>query len=86
MSTYTITKHAAEEMEERGITTEILDQVMLSPGQIVPERDELVAFQSIMDLPACGKMLIRAIVDPSDPKRVITVYRTSKITKYWRPS
>ena len=86
VSTYTLTKHAAEEMEERSISIEVLDQVILSPEQIVPERDELVAYQSIVAFADCGNMLVRAIVDPTEPKRVITVYRTSKIEKYWRAS
>ena len=86
MTSYTITKHAAEEMEERGITAEVLDQVMQSPGQVVTERDDLVAYQAVLHFADCGNMLVRAIVDPSNPKRVITVYRTSKIAKYWRAS
>jgi hypothetical protein len=30
------------------------------------------------------RYLVRAIVEPGDPLAVITVYRTSKIGKYWR--
>jgi hypothetical protein len=43
------------------------------------------AYQSIMDAGTGKDYLIRVIVNYSiDPARVVTVYRTSKIGKYWR--
>jgi hypothetical protein len=60
VNTYTITKHATEEMQERGITEEVLDLVMQSPGQIVPERDELVAYQSVRAMLESGVREITA--------------------------
>lgn len=72
---YIIPNHATEELSERGIAQAVLDQV-------IPARDELVAYQSIVAFEDCGNMLVRAIVDPTEPRRVITVYRTSKIEKY----
>lgn len=86
MKTYIITKHAQEEMAIRGIPESILDVVMQTPGEIVPEKAELVAYQSVISFPE-GPMLLRAIVaDQDHPMRIITVYRTSKIEKYWRGS
>jgi len=52
----------------------------------VPERRGRKAYQSQVDFH--GKIfLVRAIVDESvDPASVVTAYRTSKISKYWRPT
>ena len=86
MTKYILTKHAQEEMAIRGIPESILDVVMQTPGEVVPEKEELVAYQSVINFPE-GPMLLRAIVaDQDQPMRIITVYRTSKIEKYWRGS
>lgn len=85
MAKYVITQHAREEMAIRGISESIVDVVMQSPGRMVPERDDLVAYQSVITFPEGSKMLVRVIMaDRSQPMRVVTVYRTSKIGKYWR--
>ena len=86
MTKYILTKHAQEEMAIRGIPESILDVVMQTPGEVVPEKEELVAYQSVISFPE-GPMLLRAIVaDQDQPMRIITVYRTSKIEKCWRGS
>ena len=85
MTKYVLTKHARDEMAIRGISESILDAVMQAPGQIVLEKDDLVAYQSVITFPDRREMLVRAIVaDQNQPMRVITVYRTSKLSKYWR--
>jgi hypothetical protein len=57
---------------------------MNQPAQAVPECGGLVAYQSRITLD--GRMfLVRAIADDrAEPTIVVTVYRTSKIAKYWR--
>ena len=84
---FRISPHAAQELTERGIDPESLYAVLHNPEQIVPEHDGRVAYQSRMTL-ASGKVhLVRAIVDPGeDEALVVTVYRTSRIAKYWRQS
>jgi hypothetical protein len=82
---YKLSRHARLEMERRGIPLDLLEQVLLYPQQIVPETRDKKAYQSIIDFSAGKKFLVRAIVaDEHDPPIVITVYRTSKIHKYWR--
>lgn len=84
MMTFTLTKHAREEMDIRGIDEDSVRAVLESPGQIVAVRDGLVAYQSVLSL--SGKdTLLRVIVSDTDHSmRVITVYKTSKVSKYWR--
>jgi uncharacterized protein YuzE len=48
MKTYIITKHTQEEMVIRGIPESILDVVMQTPGEVVPEKEDLVAYQSAL--------------------------------------
>jgi len=78
-------RHAEEELRLRGISRAMADAVLRRPQQIVPERPPRRAYQSQVDVGGGKMMLIRAIVDDRvEPAVVVTVYRTSKIGKYWR--
>jgi hypothetical protein len=80
-----MSRHARLEMERRGISLDLLEQVLQNPQQIVPEPRGKKAYQSTIEFGARKKFLVRAIVaDETDPPIVVTVYRTSKIHKYWR--
>jgi len=73
------------ELRLRRIPRAIVDEVLRRPQQIVPERPPKHAYQSRVNVAGEGFMLVRAIVDDSiEPAVVVTVYRTSKISKYWR--
>ncbi len=83
--TFEISRHAREEMERRAIPLNIVETVLRNPQQIVDEYGNKKAFQSIMDIGIGKDYLVRVIVnDTLDPARVITVYKTSKVKKYWR--
>ena len=72
-------------MARRVIPFDLLDSVLQHPQQIVPERAGRKAHQSRLDFGGGKIFLLRAIVDDEvDPAIVVTVYRTSKIGKYWR--
>jgi hypothetical protein len=74
--TYRISRHATDEMIRRNITDSELDAAMIQVG--TTSRDGLEVRQAIVN-----SYLIRAIVNPAtDPETVVTVYRTSKLTKY----
>ena len=60
---------------------EVLDQ----PQQLVPGYGDRTVYQSLFEFEEGGTYLIRAIVDTeTSPPTVVTVYRTSRIRKYWR--
>jgi hypothetical protein len=83
--TFEISRHAREEMERRAIPLNIVESVLQNPQQIVDEYGNKKAFQSIMDIGTGKDYLVRVIVnDTLDPAKVVTVYKTSKIMKYWR--
>jgi hypothetical protein len=72
-------------MERRAIPPALLQSVLQNPQQIVPEEGGKMAYQSQLDFGNGRIFLLRAIVaDNVDPAVVVTVYRTSKISKYWR--
>jgi len=84
---FRFSNHALEEMKRRAIPERILELVLNDPPQIVPERGSLQAYQSVVDFGDGKQFLLRAIVDDTlEPAIVVTVYRTSKIGKYWRQS
>jgi hypothetical protein len=83
---YRLTDHVRLEMGRRQITEEEIDRVLSAPGQAETLRPGRVVYQSRLELGEPLKIyLIRVIVDiDRKPAEVVTVYRTSKIKKYWR--
>ncbi len=82
---FKFTRHAEEEMERRNIPRKFIESVLVSPQQILDEYGGKKAYQSKIDFGSGKIYLLRVIVDDSrEPPTVITVYRTSKISKYWR--
>ncbi|MEK7795428.1 MAG: DUF4258 domain-containing protein [Candidatus Hydrogenedentota bacterium] len=76
--------HALQELRRRGIPRDLLESVVTAPEQVTPERGTMVCYQSRVVMEG-RPYLLRAIVDVTkQPMVVVTVYRTSKIAKYWR--
>jgi len=81
---YVITDHARFEMRRRGIPEDMLQSVLNSPEQVIAVRTGRVVLQSRMAMEG-QTYLLRVFADTDgDPVEVVTVYRTSKIEKYWR--
>jgi hypothetical protein len=81
---FSISKHAVEEMARRQISLEQVESLMNHPDQIVEAHGGLVCYQCLST--NNGKPgLLRAIInDAANPKNIVTIYRTSKIKKYWK--
>jgi hypothetical protein len=85
MPVFIYSRHAEEELLRRGIPKALVDSVLRNPEQVVSEQGGRVAYQSRVDFGVGRIFLLRVIVvDQVDPSVVVTVYRTSKIEKYWR--
>ena len=84
---YVVTDHALFEMKRRALSQDILRQVLGSPEQRLDVRPGRVVLQSRVSVGVPAKVkLLRVVVDiDREPAEVVTVYRTSKISKYWRP-
>ena len=82
---FRLSNHAREEMERRGIPLALVESVLDSPQQVVIEKSGKEGYQSQIDFGDGRIFLLRVIVTYDvDPPVVVTVYRTSKIEKYWR--
>ena len=81
---YIITKHAQFELKRRDIKEELIRSALREPGQSFEVRKGRIVVQSRIVME--NKLyLIRIFVDiERHPAEVVTVYRTSKIEKYWR--
>jgi len=86
MVDYIITDHAYFEMQRRGISKKIIQSILENPDQIVEVREGRNVHQSKVQHDDSDKMyLIRVFIDiDRKPPEVVTVYRTSKIEKYWK--
>jgi len=83
---FILTDHARDEALRRQIPRDWIEATMARPEQIVPGLDRREVWQS--RIVAEGKAyLVRLVVESWHPTPVIvTVYRTSKVEKYWRKS
>ena len=80
-----LSKHAKEQAARRGLSDDVVLAVAATPEQRLLIRPGRELRQSRVAMPAGGTFyLIRVVVDV-DPgyETVVTVYRTSKIEKYW---
>ena len=81
---FEIGEHARDELTRRSIPSELLSEVLLSPQQIVPTYGNRVVYQSQIYFGEGKTYLLRAVVEDNvHPAKVVTVYKTSKISKYW---
>jgi len=84
--TYRLSRHAASEPDRRQIPNLWLNALLEAPEQRIEQPGGTEVLQSRF-VTEDGKMyLLRAVVTTdTEPAIVVTVYRTSKIQKYWRP-
>ncbi len=81
---YVVTAHAAAQMRRRNISESVLREVLADPEQRLPVRQGRDVLQRRVVIGG-RQYLVRVIVDVNRrPAEVVTVYRTSKIEKYWR--
>lgn len=83
---FRLSQHAKTELLRRAVTEESAIQVAREPQQILPARNGLECRQSKIFDPTTGKpYLLRVIVNQNEiPNVIVTAYKTSKVTKYWR--
>jgi Domain of unknown function (DUF4258) len=80
-----ISRHAEEQCKQRGISSEVLDAVLKNPQQIIEDTEGKRIYQSQVSVTIGKTYLIRAVVsEKTKPAIVITVYKTSQISRYWR--
>jgi hypothetical protein len=83
---FVFSDHALIEMARREISQEQVRNVLANPEQIERVREGRAVYQAKYDAGEPPKTyILRVFVDiDRKPPYVVTVYRTSKIEKYWR--
>lgn len=81
-----LSDHARWEAGRRELTEDMILNVATEPEQTETVRPGREVRQSRVVFPPDSKTyLVRAVVDLGDDEDlIVTVYRTSKISKYWR--
>ena len=81
-----VTDHAREEARRRGIPGEVILDVARHPEQVVPGYGGREVRQSRVAFPPQNQLYLVRVITEMDGAafRVVTVYRTSQIAKYWR--
>jgi hypothetical protein len=81
------TEHALKEMKRRGLDESIVRLVVAEPEQELMIRPGRFVLQSRINMEKEKFYLVRVFVDADrEPQEVVTAYRTSKISKYWKES
>ena len=80
-----LSSHAIEQAARRGISEEVVLDVAANPEQTLRVSDDREIRQSRVALSdRKDHLLVRVVVDRSRSEDlIVTVYRTSKIEKYW---
>jgi hypothetical protein len=68
---------------DHGYRGELVEETLRAPQQVVETYGGRKAYQSQIDFGG-KRYLIRVIVSATDPVEVVTVYKTSRLQKYWR--
>ena len=80
---YYITDHAKDQMKLRGISCEEVVNCLKKPGQTVSAEKGRTVYQKIMPLNGKTHLLRIVVEEERNILNVITVYKTSKVDKYW---
>lgn len=80
---YQFSQHALEQMHLRGISRAVVESILIKPDQLKQSGD-LTVFQRICTEESGELFLVRVFVNEKKaPNLVVTVYKTSKIQKYY---
>ena len=76
--------HAEEQLKERDISKQQINIILNQPQQVLAAKKGRKIAQSIVKLERI-EFLVRIIyIEKMDCYEVVTVYKTTKIKKYWR--
>ena len=81
---FVLTDHAQREISRRELNEKLVISCIENPEQVVEGEYKRVIHQIKYQDTDKNQYILRTIIDvKSNPKKVITVYKTSKIQKYW---
>lgn len=77
-------EHAKFEVARRGIDSKLVDEVVKNPEQKILQGARVVCQKRYFDKALEKEMLLRVIVEIEKSIKIITVYKTSQIERYWK--
>lgn len=77
-------RHVLEELEKRKIPQKLVERVLYASEQKVPEVGDIMCYQSRVEISGKAYLLRVMVNETMNSALVVTMYRTSKISKYWR--
>lgn len=79
-----IRPHAKKQLKERKIPEDLIEKVLLYPAQVIDSYSGRKIAQDIVEYKG-ERFLVRIIYEEMEKElKVVTVYLTTKIEKYWR--
>jgi hypothetical protein len=72
---YKFSKHALDQLQERAITVQQVEEVLQNPQQLIKEANYTV-LQSIIKFGDKDNLVRVFLNDTTSPNRIITVYKT----------
>ena len=77
--------HARERLVERGIDIKLVRSALEKPDQIITMGKQKIIHKLYQETSCHKEYLLRVFIEDFEEEQVIrTVYRTSKVSKYWR--
>ena len=81
---FSFSRHALEELELRHIPKMLAERILASPEQKHRVLENITCYQSRVEISGRPYLLRILVNETVTPPVVVTVFRTSKIRKYWR--
>jgi len=82
---FVLSRHAEEQLLRRSLNRSIVESIMMNPEQILEDENDtdILIYQSIVK-EDCKSFLYRVFVNTKlFPNVIVTLYRTTKIEKYY---
>lgn len=81
---YRISRHAEDELRIRNISRKVMEEILTSPQQTIDQESGMKVLQSRV-VEHGTEFLVRVVVAfDTDPPTVVTLYKTTKIGRYWQ--
>jgi hypothetical protein len=71
--TFVFSKHVLEELKERKISRELVETVLQSPQQKIPEVENVTCYQSRVEMNNTPYLLRVMVNETTSPAKVVTV-------------
>jgi thymidine phosphorylase len=83
MEGFTFSHHALDRMRSRKIDQSVVEQVLSMPDSVTTQKDSATVYQAMLKDGDKYYMFRVFVNELATPKNIISIYKTSKISKYY---